>query len=335
MGAHNSSFNGMVSSNETSSLSTTIMESPTTTTTTTTTKDNVSYLNCFSIFDDIVYVSVKDRGIILFFYFIVTIINVITNGLCIFINVVTGHWKNQSMRIILYVSISDILNAILGNGSHILLILIPNRLDCQMRRFLIFVPHIFSYFSSYSVLFLGLDRFLHVMLLSRYKRIIKPVRFNCLMTIYLTIGLCQAFLTTYGPKLFGKGSGARYSAPVNNLFVFATVVTYIASIIKLKIYSKTSRTVSTSTMNINKLTTAFLTIITITYSPIILSSIFADRLTNRFGAANTNILAHSLLLWAKCNSGLNAIAYLRLNGRARNRVNAIIQRQNDITTTSH
>ena len=296
--------------------------------------DSKNYLNCFSIYDDIVYVSSKSRAIIVIFYFNIFVINTITNAMSIYINVVTNHWKNQSMRIILFISVSDILNAVFGNASHISLILIPNELDCAKRRFLILIPHLLSYFSTYSVLFLGLDRCIHIILLSRYRLIMKEVRFNCLMIFYLTVGIWQAIITTYGPKLFGKNGGARYSAPVNNLFVIATIISYIVSIVKLRIYSKTSRTVSASTMNINKLTTAFLTIITITYSPIILSTVFANKITQTLGDANTNILAHSLLLLAKSNSSLNAIAYLRLNSRARRRVNAIIQKISAEYTTS-
>ena len=285
-----------------------------------------NFLNCFSIYDDVVYVSNMNRAIIVILYFVIFIINIITNGFSIYVNIITGHWKNQSMRIILYISISDILNGVLGNAAHVVHILIPNQLDCQQRRFLILIPHMFSYFSTYSVFFLGLDRFLHVMLLSRYKAIIKPARFNSLMVFYLLVGIWQAIITTFGPKFFGESGGARYSAPINNLFIIVTVVSYVACIIKLRLYAKTSRVVSANTLSLNKLATAFLIIITVTHTPVILSTVIANAIKRSMGNANTNILAHCLLLLAKTNSSLNAIAYLRLNAKARRRVNAIIQK---------
>ena len=289
------------------------------------TNDSTNYLNCFSVYDDIVYVSSKNRLIIIVFYLIIFIINTITNGLCIYVNVITNQWKNQSMKVVLFISTSDVLSAVFGNASHITLISILNELDCPKRRFLILVPHLFSYFSTYSVLFLGLDRFLHVMLLDRYNNVIGKIRFYFLFQIYLVVGLEQAILTTFGPSYFGENGGASYSAPVNSLFISITIAIYIASIIKLRIYTKNSTVVSAKTSSLSRLASAFLTIITITYSPLILSTVFANKITETLGDANTNIMAHSLLLWAKCNSCLNAIAYLRLNTKARRRVNTMIQ----------
>ena len=143
-----------------------------------------NFLNCFSSYDDAVYVSNINKAIIVILYFVIFIINTITNGFSIYINIVTGQWKNQSMRVILFISISDILYGAIGYTAQVLHIVILNELDCQQRRVLILSPHLFIHFSIYGVFFLGLDRFLHVMLLSRYKDIIKPARFNALLVFF-------------------------------------------------------------------------------------------------------------------------------------------------------
>ena len=284
-----------------------------------------TFTNCQSIYDGIEHVSSDKRIAIVFFYCFISALNVVANGLAIYVNITCGQWKQQSMFVVLLISVSDILNGIVGSTAQVVHILIPDKLDCSQRRVLVLLPHTFSYFSTYCVLFLGLDRFLHVILMSRYKDVIKRARLNAIMAIYLVVGIGQAIITTYGPKFFGKAGGARYSAPVNNIFIGGTVICYLVSIVKLKLYAKSSRTVSSSTLNISKLASVFLIIITVTYSPIILSTVFSSRIQATLGIANTNILAHSLLLLSKTNSSLNAVAYMRLNSKARRRVNAMFR----------
>ena len=288
--------------------------------------DSINYLNCFSIYDDVVYVSSKTRAIIVIFYFIIFVINTIANGICIYINVVTNQWKNQSMRAILFISINDILNGVLGYTAHVIHIMIPNQLDCRRRRYIVLFPHLFIHISLYLIMFLALDRFLHVMLLSRYKDFIKPIRFYLCMAFYLAVAVMQTVITTFGPNFFGENGGASYSAPVNSLFISVTIAIYIASILKLRIYTKSSRDVSARTLSLSRLASAFLVILAVTYTPIILYTGLLKKVKIVIGSANANIVLHSLLILANTNSSFNAIAYLKLNSKARRQVNAILQK---------
>ena len=183
-------------------------------------------------------------------------------------------------------------------------------------------------------MFLALDRFLHIMLLSRYKDKVKPARFNTMIIFYLLVGISQAIITTYGPNFFGENGGASYSAPVNSLFISVTIAIYIASILKLRIYTKSSRDVSARTLSLSRLASAFLVILAVTYTPIILYTGLLKKVKIVIGSANANIVLHSLLILANTNSSFNAIAYLRLNSKARRQVNTIIQRISVLGNTS-
>ena len=139
------------------------------------------------------------------------------------------------------------------------------------------------------------------------------------------MGVWQGLVLSFAPELFGEYKGGIYSAPVNILFITGTISIYIASIIKLKIYANSSRMVNAKTRNHSKLVTAFLTIVTITSTPIIMYSALVKGLKNWIGDSNNIVLQHSLFLVANLNSSLNAFAYLKLNVKARRRLNTIIQ----------
>ena len=121
------------------------------------------HLNCLSICDKNDRISTVRRLIIVSVYIIQIIVNILMNILSIYVNVNTDHWKNQSMRMVLYISVVDILLVIFGNIPHTIHILIPNQLNFQQRAFLMFLPPLFVHLSLYAVIFLAVDRFLHVM----------------------------------------------------------------------------------------------------------------------------------------------------------------------------
>ena len=279
-----------------------------------------NFLNCNSFFDDVFWISNVEKLIIVAFYIALFIVNTFVNSLSIYVNVAVNHCKNQSMRMILYMSVIDILYGGIGFTSEVIHILISNELDCQQRRLLLFSPLLLSYFSAFTVMFMALDRFLHVMLLGRYDEIIPRKKYNFLLAFYLLIAAGQTILTSFGQIFFGENGGALYSAPVNLLFITGTISIYIASIIKLNIYAKTSRNIGSKMTKLNKLTTAFLIIYAVTYSPMMLFSATIKHIKGWIGPANTYILAQSLLLVAKCNSSLNAFAYLNLNLKAKQKV---------------
>ena len=285
---------------------------------------NDSYLNCFSIYDEIVRVLPVKRSILVAFYIILFILNTVMNNLSIYVNITTNHWKNQSMRMILYISVNDILYAVIGLTAHVVHILIPEQLDCQQRRFLLLFPHLFITLCFYTIVFVALDRFLHVMLLERYRIHVTSAKFNSILAFYLLVAVEQCVIANFGPIFFGENGGALYSASVNLLFITGTISINIASIIKLNIYAKTSRTVGSKTANLDKLATAFLISITVTYLPLLIFTAILKMFKEEMGTGNAIFLFHSLLLLSNLNSSLNAFAYLKLNRKARRKVNSLI-----------
>ena len=176
----------------------------------------------------------------------------------------------------------------------------------------------------YTVMFVALDRFLHVMLLGRYRTHVTPARFNSILAFYLLVAVGQGIISNFGPKYFGENGGALYSAPVNLLFITGTITINIASIIKLKIYAKTSRNVGSKTTNLDKLATAFFIVITVTYLPLLIFTAILKMYKEEMGAGNAVFILLSLLLFSNLNSSLNVLVYFKLNRKARRKVDSVI-----------
>ncbi|XP_066927289.1 melanocortin receptor 5-like [Clytia hemisphaerica] len=282
------------------------------------------FVNCYSNYDNIVYVSNPARYILVACYVIMIVVNTMLNSLSSFVNVLTGHYKKRSLRMVFIISVCDILQAVIASITQIIFILYIEHLACSQRRMLLLFPHIFIYQSCYLVMFMALDRFLHVMLLSRYTTIITATRHNLLFAVYVFFALYSAVITTFGPALFGQNGGARYSTPANLLFIGSAFVLYILSIIKLRSHRKRSKRISASTTSMTKLASAFLILVTICYAPIILFLPVMKPFERKFGKSSSILLMYALLLLSNLNSTGNALVYMTTNGRARRKLKEVL-----------
>jgi len=280
---------------------------------------NRTRLDCFTIYDDIELVPYNTRLIITGFYLFMMCLNTSLNIASAYMNIKMKHYKIQSMRLVLYISVADIFYALLGYTAQIIHILIPEKLQCSHRRLLLFLPHLFINFTMYVTLFIGLDRFFHIIFLERYRTIITKFRFNIMLSVYVLISVVQVSIITFGPVLFGKAGGARYSSPISSIFIVGTLIIYVLSIIKLRTHNNTSRRM-VKTRNLAKLASVFLTVLTLSYLPIIGFTVFINSIRQLLGPGITIVLYHGLFLVSITNSSVNAIAYMKLNGRARNQL---------------
>ncbi|XP_066918677.1 uncharacterized protein [Clytia hemisphaerica] len=281
------------------------------------------FLDCLSNYDNIIYTPQYVRTILVTCYLVLLLINTMLNSLAICINFATGHYKKQSMRMILIVSICDILHGFIGYSAQVVYILTVEHLDCTSRRVILLFAHIFLNLSTYLVMFIALDRFLHVILLARYKSAIPPSLYYFLLSLYILPSMFQAVVVTFGPVFFSDSSG-MYAAPTNIIFVLVTFIVYTLSIVKLHVHKKNSRRISSNILNMTNLATAFLILVTICYTPIVVFLPLSKLVQKHFGKAISIIIMHGCILLAIINSSGNALAYIFLNNKAKKKVRELI-----------
>ena len=242
------------------------------------------------------------------------------------INIAVKHHKKQSMRVLLIISICDILHGAIGYTAHIGVMLAAEQLNCTYRRIILFFPSIFIYQSSFLVMFIALDRFLHVMFLTRYSTVVTSLKFNFLLTFFVTVALIQAAINTFGPAFLGYAGGARYTAPTNAIFTLITLILYIISIKKLKLVRRKSGQISSQVSNMTKLASAFLLLITICYTPAILFQFLIPILRRKLDKTTFIVTMHATILISICNSSGNAIVYLSMNPKAKRKFKELFTR---------
>ena len=290
---------------------------------------NKTRLIYFTIHEEVELVSRPTRMVIAGFYLLMMCLNTSLNIASAYLNIKLNHYKNQSMRLVLYISIVGVLYAVFGYTAHIVILLDPEQLQRSHKRLLLFIPNMFSFLCAYMTMFIGLDRFFLIIFLERYRAIITRFRFNILFLAYLLVSLAQSSLMSFGWTPLGMPGYALYSINyINSVFIVATVVLNVISIIKLKSYNRRSRHIATKTRGMVKLAATLLVILTVSYLPIYTTIVFANSLVQTIGAETTAVLLHVVMLLSLCNSSGNAIAYLKINSRRTRPITLSLSRVN-------
>ena len=136
---------------------------------------------------------------------------------------------------------------------------------------------------------------------------------------------CSATVISFGLESFGKNGATKFTALLNLFFIIGTIYIYIASIVKLKIYQKTSGMVSANTRSLDSLITVYLAIITITFTPMAVFIAGVVQIEKEIGDRDTIIIFHGFHLLTGLNSSLNILAYLKLNAKAKRKINSMMQ----------
>ena len=271
-----------------------------------------TYQDCHSIFDNIVYLPMSQRYIISSVYILLAIINMTINSFAIYVNIKTEQWKNQSTRLFLYISMAEIMSAIFGNTAQVFYILITKHISCGHRCLLRTFVHVFGYISIYMVMFCAVDRYFRVTLLIWYKEKVTPQKFNLLLSLYLAVGTMQGFVLTFRPDLVGKSTIVLYTPIIDVIFMIASFVLYVISIIKLREYDKNSKRISNSTRNLVRLASLYFIILMVTYVPVAIVWILFHKIINTT-RDRIVLLLHVCYLIGQMNNLANASVYLYFN----------------------
>ena len=134
----------------------------------------------------------NERVIITSCYVSLCLLSTSLNSLVLYVILKTRQWKNQSVRLIFFVSCADILWAWLGNVTHAIYVLVCQLLTCQIRVIILAITNMATYTSLDFIVVVGLDRFLHIYYLNDYAIKFSPARFKKVMIAFMVIMLLQS-----------------------------------------------------------------------------------------------------------------------------------------------
>ena len=187
---------------------------------------------CTQTFGIIVFVPWSTRLWLTILNIVISMVTIISNTLVMVTLVKTKQLRNQSMKLIFALSLTNALSALLGQSCLSVLMVMTDRLSCFAMWILLFVIEFAVYNSNYLTALISIDRFLRIRFKFTYHQVFSNTRFKAsLVVLYLAISL-QTSLGLIA-RVMGTSSTVL-TTPVNALLIGAIVYCYVMSIFILK-----------------------------------------------------------------------------------------------------
>ena len=206
---------------------------------------------CQSLIESIITVSSQ---VIWFQTLLITlgIVGIIANYLVIRAIVVLRQNANQSIRLLMYLSMID-MSSSFNNIIRFLFGRQPQWVNCHVARFI----HIFGLWTIYSSIYMfaitALDRYFKIYM-DDYEQKFNPVRFRVAMVCYLILTCLQTTMAAYFNLTYYVGYGATYTTTLNIIIVLLTAILYVKSTIQLKKYKRENESFAESIQSIINIT---------------------------------------------------------------------------------
>ena len=250
---------------------------------------------------------------------VLILVNVITNGFAIYILIKTKQISNVTCKLILVLSVSDMLVGVVAQPLFTIDVYDTN---CLVATACLFVTAFLTHVSGYTIAIIGIDRYIRIKYFVNFKAIWTTRVVLTLSCIGCFFALIQALMITIG-LLLKKGEVAK------RIFI-AIDSTIIASIILLQLQTiKTSNAVhNESTISvseridkkISKLSIRIMVLLCFFVVPfVVIFSILREMLQKQLNGNQKillDIISCIFLLFVYANSSANAILFLVTNVKA-------------------
>ena len=271
--------------------------------------------------------NIKDT-MLLVFDCMIAILNLTSNLLVIYLIFKTKQYRNSSVKLILMLSISDMLTASISQPLFVYF-LYYNFLPCRVTIFLQFVFFFFPYFSVYVIAFIVYDRYARITYLSRYHLLMSRRKLIFGIILALCATTIQDAIITLGtlqekPKISGFGV-----LPLNVITLVFEIVIYTKTINKLRLYKneRKQKKMPVADTSFTKLAAAYLLMIIIFFVPfMVINTVYTlyPKTSQSFLSIQYTWLI-SMIVYC-INSFANAVIFLRVNRKAKVHLKLLVQR---------
>lgn len=208
---------------------------------------------------------------------ILGIVNITTNILVIHGIKTTKQYENQSTRLILILSIYDVIRTCVTNSFVLLFVMWQEHFSCSVKKIMAFFSYFWIYSTAYLYTVIALDRYLRIKAAHNYLVVFSCSRYWKSVIFSLGVSLLQALFICLGPSILKLQFLAFLLIPNNLIMMLLTITFYIASIRLLRSISEQNR-ISTDSRRYTTMASIYLVIYFSFYFPVILSQIFSGFL---------------------------------------------------------
>jgi len=273
------------------------------------------------------------RKILLFYLLSINgVVNILLNGLVIYILVKTKQTNIPSMRILLYLSISSVFLSLMVNVSNItLLTTFAGKRNCAAEVAAQFFTNSFGHLLGFLIALMAIERFVNIKFMTSYNLIMSKSRTDKMVGFVVFLAFLVALSYAFG-TLFNAYRIITYVVVPTDIILFVSSATVIPAM-TTKIISSHQREASDPTMfgklhrSVTSLTKKFVYTMIISYGlyfGLVISHVvmYAKASSNlRSGLEFMLILGIYIGL---TNSVVNAVIFLAFNKKARRVITQLI-----------
>ena len=215
---------------------------------------------CSQIFAKADSISPPIKNLLAWIFLTVAVFGIVINSfLVLLIRKRRRFNKNQSIRLIMYLSLVDIYSCVFLNVAYICF-LWHNRgtMPCSVIVGLYGVSRFAMYSTAYMAVMTGLDRFLHVTYLNEYSNIYTKLRFKLSLVAYFLVVIAVTTITTVTNARNGLGSAGKFTVPVNVRAVVVNIFMYLVSVRIMRQHKKANIKLSRTSQRVVRIAFVYL-----------------------------------------------------------------------------
>ena len=261
---------------------------------------------------------------------IIALVGLVTNVSAAWTIVKTRQIRNQSIKLVFYLSISNVVFAVVGQTSLAALFYYAQEIDCLTMRILIFVLEIFTYSSTYLTAMLGFDRFMRIHFQTTYSGVYTRTRFRISLAVLYFLIFLQAGLGAVGRFL--ETSALIITLPINIVVFGVVAVLYGKSIQILRIHEKNVKTMfkNRRSANLTRLASLYITTDFLLSLPIVLA-LSVYYFLQRHGRSSIDQelkgkVFYASFLFFLCHCPINAVCFLLVNKKAKSKISVLFRK---------
>ena len=277
-------------------------------------------IECRTLFEKLHLLSDQQLDILLGTNLFIAVLNAVVNFIVVWLIVITKQYTNTSLRLTMYMSISDFLVGFISQQMLTYFILkARSYISCEIQVLCQYILYIFPHMTGFFVGMVALDRYCRVKYTNRYNEIMtfKRQTIGIIFIAILAILNCMVLIS-------GIFSGNWLVAlvgiqPLDMSFVTMDILLYWRSITLMKEHMKNNAEMKHFSKSISKLASIYLVLVITFYPPYLL----IDMIQAFINSSNTTLIFWHImsLIWVFLNSGVDAISFLVVNRKARRQMN--------------
>lgn len=298
---------------------------------------------CESLYDGKHFLIASHKLVLIVANIIIMLLNVATNSAVIYILLKKRLLNNNSMRLMLYLSISDIFVAIIGQPVFLIVLVKQTSsfaLHCTMDTVAEFINVFTIHIPAYTVVLIGSDRYCRLKYLHNYPEKVTVCMINIAMSVVTMLSFFHGLLLVLGTQLHFFHIANIIAVSLDVCLILLTFLAYMMAMAVVKKHRRSTinkTLVSSIEKKVTSMSSRILLSLIILYIPYIATAIMHHWCIDTSEGELRQRLNFALFLGyvLMCaNSSANAILFLTLHksiSSPKKIINRFVKKQNTST----